>query len=143
MPVKSSPSESNPHSQAAYLYDMLESAQHILRYMAGVNYEAFWDDSEKRDAVAMRLAVIGESARHVTAETAAELTDIPFKNLRGMRNRIAHDYGRVDYTVVWVVTQEDIGPLVAALQKHLATQPTSDPQPAVPATPNKSRGRRP
>ena len=143
MPVKSSPSESNPHSQAAYLYDMLESAQHILRYMAGVNYEAFWADSEKRDAVAMRLAVIGESARHVTAETAAELTDIPFKDLRGMRNRIAHDYGRVDYTVVWTVTQEDIGPLVTALQKHLATQPKSKPQPPVPATPNKSRGRRP
>lgn len=142
MPVKSSSSESDPHAQATYLYDMLESAQHILRYMAGVNYEAFWDDSEKRDAVAMRLAVIGESARHATAETAAELTDIPFKDLRGMRNRIAHDYGRVDYTVVWAVTQEDIGPLVAALEKHLAQQTKSDTQAPVPAAPNKSRARR-
>ena len=125
MPAKSSPSEDGAHSQDAYLQDMLESAQYIHRYMEGVDYNLFWSDSEKRDAVAMRLAVIGEAARHVSPETAAKLKGIPFKDIRGMRNRIAHDYGRVDYTVVWTVTQEDIEPLVTALEKHFAANPKS------------------
>jgi len=118
MSAKSSHSKDKAHTQDAYLHDMLESARLVRLYVEGVDYDSFWDDSEKRDAVAMRLAVIGEAARHITRETAAGLKGIPFKDICGMRNRIAHDYGRVDYTVVWQVTQEDIGPLVAALEKH-------------------------
>jgi uncharacterized protein with HEPN domain len=130
MSAKSSPSKADPESQAAYLHDMLESAQHILRYMDGISYERFWDDSEKRDAVAMRLAVIGEAAAHITEGTAARLKEVPFKEIRGMRNRIAHDYGRVDYTVVWTVTQEDMGPLVHALERHLPRQPAKATPPS-------------
>ena len=44
MPAKSSPSDS--HSQEAYLHDMLESAQHVMRYMEAVTFEEFRADSE-------------------------------------------------------------------------------------------------
>ena len=125
MRAKSSHSDGARHSQDAYLHDMLESAQFILRYMEGIDYEAFWNDSEKRDAVAMRLSVVGEAAAHVTNEPAAKLKDVPFKDIRGMRNRIVHEYGRVDYAVVWKVTQDDIAALVMALQKYLTQQPHS------------------
>jgi uncharacterized protein with HEPN domain len=36
-----------------------------------------------------------------------------------MRNRIAHDYGAVDFKIVWAVTQEEIEPLIAALEVYL------------------------
>jgi uncharacterized protein with HEPN domain len=52
--------------QRAYLHDMLESAQKALGYVQGVSYDEFWHNSEKRDAVAMRIAAIGEAARQVT-----------------------------------------------------------------------------
>ena len=118
MPEKSS--HSDGRGQEAYLYDMLESAQHVARYMKGVTFEDFWADEEKRDAVSMRLSVIGEAARHITKETEARLPAIPFKDIRGMRNRITHDYGRVNFRIVWEVTQENIGPLVAALEEHFS-----------------------
>lgn len=127
MPAKSSAAKDDRHSQDAYLHDMLESAQYVQRYMEGVDFDVFWNDSEKRDAVAMRLSVIGESARHLTSETEAKFKSIPFKDIRGMSNRIAHEYGRVDYTVVWTVTQEDVGPLVIPLVNHFSRP--HDPQP--------------
>jgi uncharacterized protein with HEPN domain len=96
----------------------------LQKYVEGVSFEAFWDDSEKRDAVAMRLSVIGEAARHVTPATASKLPAIPFPAVRGLRNRIAHDYKRVNYRVVWEVTQEDIGPLAVALEKYFAENPS-------------------
>ena len=117
MPVKSSPSDR--HSEEAYLLDMLESAQHIMRYMEGVAIEEFFADSEKRDAVTLRLSMIGEAARHVTKETEAALASIPFKDIRAMRNRITRDYGRVDCRILWQVTQEDVAPLVAALEARM------------------------
>jgi uncharacterized protein with HEPN domain len=107
-------------SQDAYLHDMLEAARLIEGYMSGVSYDEFWDNNEKRDAVALRISVIGESARRVTRATEARLPDIPFKDLRGMRNRIAHDYGAVDFKIVWAVTQTEIAPLVASLGSYLS-----------------------
>lgn len=105
-------------SQDAYLHDMLEAARLIRTYVAGVTFEAFWRNSEKRDAVALRISVIGESAHKIDKVTEATLPTIPFKSIRGMRNRIAHDYGAVDFKIVWAVTQEEIEPLIAALETY-------------------------
>ena len=52
----------SPKSQAAYLHDMLEAARLIRDYTDGVSFEDFLRNNEKRDAVAMRISVLGESA---------------------------------------------------------------------------------
>lgn len=120
MPAKSSASDH--HSQDAFLHDMLESARHVQSYVTAVAFDAFWANSEKRDAVALRLSVIGEAARHITRATEILLPTIPFKEIRGMRNRITHDYGQVDFRIVWEVTQKDITPLVMALEQYFAAE---------------------
>ena len=108
--------------QDAYLHDILEAARLIRGYMAGVSCDEFWDNSEKRDAVAMRISVLGESARRVNAATEKALPTVPFKSLGGMRNRIAHDYGAVDFKIVWDVTQNAIEPLIASLEAFQTTR---------------------
>jgi uncharacterized protein with HEPN domain len=100
----------------AYLYDMLESARCIQQYMKDVSFEQFMEDSEKRDAVALRLSVIGEAAGHIDES----IPGLPLKELRGMRNRIAHGYGLVDLKIVWEVTQVHITPLISLLSDYLA-----------------------
>jgi uncharacterized protein with HEPN domain len=98
---------------------MLEAARLIDSYMAGVTFDQFWHQSEKRDAVALRLSVLGESAGKISQPTEAALPQIPFQAIRGLRNRIAHDYGAVDFRIVWTITQQEIKPLIAALESHL------------------------
>ena len=120
--MKSSPSD-EAHTQGKYLADMLESAVAIQQYMQGVSFEGLWDDALKRDAVTYRINIIGEAAKHVTRATAKALPEIPFEMIRGMRNRIAHEYDHIDYRKVWGVTQDHIGPLIAALKKHFVAHP--------------------
>jgi len=110
--------DSPARTQDAYLHDMLEAAQLIHGYMAGVSFEEFWHNSEKRDAVALRISILGQSAHKIDKTTEAVLPGIPFKSIRGMRNRIAHDYGAVDFKIVWAVTQKEIDPLVTALEAY-------------------------
>ena len=110
--------KASPKSQDAYLHDMLEAARLIRCYMAGIAFEDFWHNSEKRDAVALRISVLGESAHKIDQTTEAALPTIPFKSIRGMRNRVAHDYGAVDFKIVWEVTQAEIEPLIAALETY-------------------------
>ena len=108
--------------QKAYPHDMLESAQKALGYVQGISYEEFWHNSEKRDAVAMRIAAIGEAARQVTPATEAAVPNVPFHLIRGMRNRIAHHYDKVDFVEVWKVTQQDLNPLASELGRYLTEE---------------------
>ena len=103
----------------AYLHDMLEAARLIRNYMRNVGFEEFWHHNEKRDAVALRLSVLGEAASHVSPATQKTLPSVPFKQIRGLRNRIAHDYGAIDFKIVWEVTQKEIKPLTTALETYL------------------------
>lgn len=109
-------------SQDAYLHDMLEAARLIRGYMSGVTFEEFWKNSEKRDAVVLRISVLGESAHRIDKATETALKAIPFKSIRGMRNRIAHDYGAVDFKIVWAVAQQEIDPLIVALEVHFGNR---------------------
>lgn len=110
-------------TQDTYLHDMLEAGRLIRSYVAGVTFDDFWHNNEKRDAVALRISVLGESAHRIDKTTETALPGIPFKGIRGMRNRIAHDYGAVDFKIVWEVTQTEIEPLIVALENHFKTRP--------------------
>ena len=115
--------KASPKTQDAYLHDMLEAARLIHAYMAGVTFDEFWQNSEKRDAVALRISVLGESAHKIDKATEAAVPGIPFKSIRGMRNRLAHDYGAVDFKIVWAVTQAEIEPLITALETYFQNRP--------------------
>ncbi len=112
--------KATPKTQDAYLHDMLEAARLIHEYVAGVSFDAFWSNSEKRDAVSLRISILGESAAKIDKDTEAALPKIPFKGIRGMRNRIAHDYGATDFKIVWDVTQKEIQPMIAALEEYFS-----------------------
>lgn len=117
------PAPKNPDD--AYLQDMLESARLIQSYMRKIGFDEFWNHHEKRDAVAMRLTVIGEAASHVSPAAQKALSSIPFKQIRGLRNRIAHDYGAIDFKIVWEVTQKEIKPLISALETYMGKKSRS------------------
>jgi uncharacterized protein with HEPN domain len=108
--------------QNAHFCDMMKSAQAIARYMAGVTFEQFRDNREKRDAVAMRIAAIGDAAQHVTKAAEWEVPGISFQNFRKMRDRIAPGYGKVDVREVWTVAERDITPLLEVLEGHFVKQ---------------------
>ena len=117
---KIKPPPGGHHGTASHLFDMLESALKIREYTHGMAIEDFWDASAVRDAVALRLAMIGEAARGVDARTQKTLKSVPFANIRGLRNRIVHDYGAVNFRIVWKIVQEDILPLIEILEAHLS-----------------------
>ncbi|HNS45580.1 MAG: hypothetical protein DCC56_06515 [Anaerolineae bacterium] len=101
----------------AYVYDMLESAQAILGYMAGKTWEEFSKDALLQDAVVRRLEIIGEAAGRVSAETQKKYSYIPWMAMRGTRNRVIHGYDNVQLDIIWDIVQDDLPGLINELQK--------------------------
>ena len=55
-----------------------------------------------------RLEVVGEAARRVSAEGRAALPGLPWRQMVGMRNRMIHEYDRVDIAMVWETLERDL-----------------------------------
>ncbi len=85
--------------------------------------EKFKDDLKTQDAVHMRLLIIGESIasiQHKCPELLKKYPQIPWREIRGMRNKLAHEYFTVVPDRTWTAVQEDLPILLEAISniKH-------------------------
>lgn len=97
------------------LEDMLESANKIRKYTAGVTYQEFVNDDKTIDAVIRNFEIIGEAANRVDPDFRTKNSSIEWRRIRGFRNRIVHDYFGIDYRIVWSIVEDDIDELIYQL----------------------------
>lgn len=64
--------------------------------------------------------IIGEAAANVPEEIAANYPDIPWQDMRDMRNVLAHEYFGINEKIVWDTIKDDLLPLVPQLKSFLA-----------------------
>jgi uncharacterized protein with HEPN domain len=88
--------------------DILESINRIDVYTEGVDYDSFLHNQMLIDAVIRNLEIIGEAARNVSDETRNKYTEIPWKNMIGLRNILIHQYFGVDESIVWEVIKTNL-----------------------------------
>ena len=100
----------------AYLLDILIAARKALKFMEGVTWEAFQQSDLHQNAVAHLLEIVGEAARLVSQETRDAHPDIPWQQMIGMRNRLIHEYFRVDLVTVWDTVRTDLPCLIELIE---------------------------
>lgn len=86
------------------LTHILEAAEQARTYVAGLDKATFLSDKRTQQAVIMNLVIIGEAAARLAEEDPGLVVDhpeVPWKSMRGMRNRIAHGYFELDPGIVW------------------------------------------
>lgn len=83
---------------------MQEAATQACIYVEGMDYEAFVSDRRTQQAVILNILAIGETVNRIyriDPEFVERSDFIPWTNMRGMRNRIAHGYFDINIEVVW------------------------------------------
>lgn len=93
----------------------------ILRRTAGVSYEQFLADDEKRDGLIRQLEIIGEAVGRITLAFRGSHRDlIPWSEVKAVRNLLIHGYDTVDIDEVWKMVTADVPQLHQALQQWMA-----------------------
>ena len=103
--------------------------EHILRYCRQVEIahqdfgcakERFVESSTYQNAVSMCILQIGELVGRLTDSFKSEYNQIPWHKIRGMRNYVAHEYGSIDFDIVWFAATKSIPELQAFCESFLS-----------------------
>ncbi len=100
----------------ATLLDILRAARLALEFCAGLDKAGFLTDLKTQAAVLHELLVLGEATKRLSAEFRDEHSDVPWKAIAGMRDRLLHGYDDVDLDLVWKTLEEDLPPLITRLE---------------------------
>lgn len=65
------------------------------------------------------IEIVGEAANQVSEETRTQFPDIPWADITGMRHRLVHAYFDINLEILWRTVQQDLPPLLVALEKAL------------------------
>jgi uncharacterized protein with HEPN domain len=115
-----------PERDSAYLLDILLAARLATSYVAGKSWTEFHADYQCQDAVIRRLEIIGEAARRVSDPAKAALPTLPWHQMMGLRNRVIHEYDRVDLQIVWHTVLHDLPALIETIERLIG--PADSPE---------------
>lgn len=100
----------------AYLLDMMIAARDAVSFVRGLSPEQFNASRLHQQAVTKAVETIGEAAGRVSEPTRAAHPQIPWREITGVRHRLVHDYFEIDLDKVWEIVQNDLPPLITALE---------------------------
>ncbi len=115
----------------------LSIIKHIEKYCAEIKQElseiscdkeVFWKSSVYRNSLALCVLQIGELVGLLSDDFKKSHPDIDWRNIKAMRNIVAHKYGSFDFDVLWETVTENIPELQDFCEKELSEQSLTSAQ---------------
>ena len=108
----------NENRLTDYLEHICQAATDACGFVEGLDKEDFLEDKRTQQAVIMSLMIIGEAVTKAMdrySEFTQVYPQVPWRSMRGMRNRIAHGYFDINLDVVWETVQTALPTLLKQL----------------------------
>ena len=112
-------------TEQQYFGDMLDYSRQAVALVHGKTRLDFDADLTLQFALARLVMIVGEAANRISPESRARHPEIPWPQIIATRHRLVHDYGNVDYVIVWGIATERLPELIAALEKITPPEPPS------------------
>ena len=107
----------NLKNDAYYVGKMLKDIRFIIEKTEGIALQELKDNEVLCDSVLFRLIQISENSRKLAPAFKDTHRMIPWQSIKGMRNRIVHEYGDVELNIVYQTITEDIPEIRDLLEK--------------------------
>ena len=99
--------------------DILAAAERATRFLGEMDLATFKADERTASALLHQIFLIGEAAARLPEEIRNATPDVPWEEIIGMRNIIAHGYFEVDLEVPWKTVRLDLPPLQEQMRRLL------------------------
>jgi uncharacterized protein with HEPN domain len=109
-----------PSDAATALRDIELNIDLATQFVAGIDYEAFRDDTRTVYAVTRCLEIISEASRRLPDEMKARYPAIAWKNMAAAGNVYRHEYEDVAAKLVWDTVQLALPPLRDVVGREIA-----------------------
>jgi len=102
-----------------YIEDILDGMDKAEILLHDVTYDQFVADFRINFAVVRALEIVGEASKRLPTDLRESYSNIPWRNMAGMRDRIIHGYNSINLRIVWDVVMVDIPELKPQIRKIL------------------------
>jgi len=106
----------NVKNDAYYLNKMISDLEFMIEHTKGKTSNEIEENPLLMDSIMFRLVQIAENGEKLTASFKSEHNEVKWKAIKGMRNRIVHDYGFIDMTIVYDTITKSIPELYRQLK---------------------------
>jgi len=105
---------------AIWLGELAAALERIALHVADLDRDDFLTSSLVQDAVAYNFIIVGEAAGNVSESIRERHLEVPWKQMSGMRNILAHEYFRLSPEILWETATRDL-PVVLPLVQDVLT----------------------
>jgi uncharacterized protein with HEPN domain len=106
-----------------YLLHIRDAAYRVFEYTRD-GRDAFIADPKTQDAVIRNIEVIGEATKNLSDTLKSSHSDIPWKQIAGMRDTLIHRYFGVKLDLVWQVVESHLPPFLKRIEAILSALPS-------------------
>jgi uncharacterized protein with HEPN domain len=104
-----------------FLEHILLETSFILNISKNLSKDRFTCDPVLTRAIVRSLEIVGEATKNLPDSLKQEYSQIPWRQIAGMRDKLIHDYFGIDYDVVWDVVTNEIPALHTQIQEIIKT----------------------
>ena len=102
-----------------FVMDIISALESIEKFVKDMKFEEFQWDDKTISAVIRKFEVVGEATRNLPDRIIEKYTDVPWKRMAGMRNKLIHGYFGLDYKLVWDSIKVEIPKVLHKIKKVL------------------------
>ena len=102
-----------------YIEDVIDAMNKSIEFVKDMEYEDFIHDDKTTFAVIRAIEVVGEAVKNIPEDVKKGYSEIPWREMAGMRDKLIHGYFGVDLRRVWKTVKEEIPPLKPLFEKML------------------------
>ena len=106
----------NKKDNQYYIKKIVTDLAFIIEHTSELTQNELENNEVLVDSVMFRLIQVSENSDKLTDNFKEDHADIPWRAMKGMRNRIVHEYGNVDLAVVYDTIKNDIPKLLCQLE---------------------------